>query len=376
MALLIGAFAAFAWLALLLLPSRPWMTRERLEPEKGDLPDLSNVTVIIPARNEAAHIGSTLSGLAAQGRNLAVIVVDDQSSDATAAVVAAAVEAHSGTLRIDLLRGAALPPGWGGKLWALDQGLREATRDWVWLLDADIELAPGVAAALLKEAAQGPRAMVSVMAELRCLSFWERLLVPPFIYFFKVIYPFARVNDPSSPVAAAAGGCILVRRDALRSIGAFESFRDALIDDCTLARLVKRSGASIWLGLSRSVVSQRRYVSLSSFAAMVSRTAFTQLRYSLALLLAVTALMLLVFGGPFLVLWLHPDAYGVALAALAFAAMLTGYRPVHRWFGLSPVWLLTFPIAAALYLGMTWLSALMWWRGIRAEWKGRSYAAR
>jgi hopene-associated glycosyltransferase HpnB len=332
--------------------------------------NLSQVHVLIPARNEADGIARTLRGLAVQGANLRVTVVDDQSSDATAAIAADA----AGTLDLDVVRGEPLPPGWGGKLWALEQGLRQVERPYTLLLDADIELAPGLISALREQMHSSGARLVSVMALLRCLSFWERLLVPPFVYFFKLIYPFASANNPRSRVAAAAGGCIFVETAVLRDVAAFGALRDALIDDCTLAALVKRSGYAIWLGLSHSVSSQRQYANLGSFSQMVSRTAFTQLRYSTVLLMLVTLLMLLLFVLPIVGLVAVPSVLGIWIASLTLAAMAVSYLPTVRFYGLPAIWTLTLPIAAALFLVMTWQSAIAYWRGRRAEWKERVYA--
>jgi hopene-associated glycosyltransferase HpnB len=380
LALSLSLAAFVAWLGVLLLPSRPYTTRERIEADAGAEPTgLGRVAVLIPARNEAAHIARTLTGLAAQGEDLEVLIVDDESTDGTGDIARELARDLEGRLRIRVLSGTALPAGWGGKLWALQQGLEQVEREFTLLLDADIELAPGLLPSMLARAERSDAALVSVMAELRCRSFWERLLVPPFIFFFKLLYPFARVNEPSAPTAAAAGGSILVRTSVLLAVGGFEAIRGALIDDCSLAALVKRSGQAIWLGLSHSVRSTRAYPSLASFAHMVTRTAFTQLRYSLLLLLAVTALMLLLFVWPLIALVTGlasmPLAAATVAAALAIAAMCLTYLPTVRFYGLTPAWTLTLPAAATLFLAMTWGSALNYWRGLRAEWKDRAYAS-
>jgi len=372
------AMAAFAaWLAVLLLPAKAWRTRERLEPfDAGrDDNDLGEVTVLIPARNEAAAIAATIDALAAQGRNLRVIVIDDQSSDTTAAIASRAAERWSGVLGLVVIDGQCLPTGWGGKLWALEQGLRQVNSTYCLLLDAEIRLGAGTVAALLEKANAERRAMVSVMARLHCATFWERLLVPPFIFFFKLLYPFARVNAPGSRVAAAAGGCILIRTETLRSVGGFAPIADALIDDCTLAAKVKRTGQSIWLGLGDSVTSLRVYTDLASFRRMVTRTAFTQLRYSIGLLVLVVALMLLVFVAPWIGV-VAGDVGGRVAGIGAIVAMSAAYWPTVRFYRLPAPWALTLSMAALLFLAMTIESAVRYWRGIRAEWKGRTYASR
>jgi len=330
---------------------------------------------LIPARDEADVIGRTVAALAAQGQDLAAIVVDDQSSDGTAAAATAAAATNPTGLALRVLRGEPLPPGWAGKLWALEQGQKLVDRPFVLLLDADIELAPGFVPTLLREAQRRDASLVSIMAELRCATFWERLLTPAFVFFFKLLYPFAWSNDPRRRTAAAAGGCMLVRTAALREIGGFAAIRGALIDDCTLAAALKRAAPPIWLGVSRSVRSLREYAALGDFWAMVSRSAFTQLRYSSALLLVTTALMLAVLLAP---------AAGVASLALggsaaaiigaaAWLAMTAAYSPVVRFYRLSPPWALTLPLAASLFLAMTWSSAFAYWRGTHGNWKSRSY---
>lgn len=373
-----GVLALVIWLFAGLARGGAHRTRERLEPESGFDPqgtDLSEITVLIPARDEARLIAGTLGALARQGRGLEVLLIDDHSRDDTAEVARAAwASARSPvvdacTLRV--LEGAPLAPGWGGKLWALEQGLRLVTREYTLLLDADIELGPGIVAALRDKARHERLDLVSIMATLGCGGFWERLLAPPFVFFFKLIYPFAWVADPGRPTAAAAGGCLLASTAALREVGAFASLHDALIDDCALARRLKSAGRALWLGMSRAVLSRRRYERLGDFWAMVKRTAYTELRYSSALLAAVTLLMLVAFAAPLLALAGEAPARWVGAAALA--AMCGVYLPVARFYGLAWPWTISLPVAAVLYLLMTWDSALAYGRGVRAKWKDRRY---
>lgn len=378
--MLVAGFAAAslaAWLAVLLLPTRPWSTRERLEVPREPSPttDLSQVTVLIPARNEAPAIAGTLTALAAQGENLKVILIDDESDDGTADAAAQAASGFGRRLHLTVVSGQPLPPGWGGKLWALEQGLVHADREHVLLLDAEIGLGAGVIGALLDRADRDGCAMVSVMARLRCVGVWERLLVPPFVFFFKLLYPFAAVNAPGRRTAAAAGGCILVRARVLREIGAFAAWRDALIDDCTLAARVKQAGHPIWLGLSEQVRSVRAYPDLRGFRRMVARTAFTQLGYSYVVLGGVCALMLLVFVAPWVGLVAGPGVAARAFGGVAILAMAAAYWPTVRFYRLPPLWALSLSLAALLFLAMTIESAFNFARGSRAEWKGRNYTA-
>jgi hopene-associated glycosyltransferase HpnB len=357
------------WVALILVPWRPWSTRERLEPGPALAErSLSDVTVLVPARNEATVIERTLSALGAQGEGLQVILVDDQSSDKTVSIALATLATG-----LQVVPGKPLPSGWTGKLWALEQGLQAAQTELVLLLDADIELDPRTIGTLRQKLVGEQLDLVSIMAHLRMENFWEKLLAPAFIYFFKLLYPFSVGNNPSSSLGVAAGGCILVRSEALRQAGAFLSIRDAIIDDCSLAGRVKRSGGRTWTGLSHSVRSHRPYARLSSFCEMVERTAFTQLRYSVWLLLATTSVMLLVFWFPWAGL-LSSSISVRSFALVGVCAMMVSYLPTLLYYRRSILWAPLLPFIASLYLLMTWSSAIRFWRGKRSQWKGRVYA--
>lgn len=282
------------WVTVLLLPWRPWAVRERLEP-RGFAPvvDLSDITAVVPARDEAATIGRTVTALARQGTGLRILVIDDESSDGTGTVAAGA-----GGDSVTVIAGAPLPTGWTGKLWALEQARGRVRTPRILLVDADIELRPGMVAALRERMERGRYALVSVMARLRMETFWERLLMPAFVWFFRLLYPFALANRPGSRFAAAAGGCILVERHRLEAIGGFGALRDAVIDDCTLAARIKRAGGATWVGLTHGAISHRSYRRLADVHEMVARTAFAQLRYSWLLLAACTLLMLAAFPAP------------------------------------------------------------------------------
>lgn len=362
--------AASVWIALLLLPWRPGSTRESLDAPAGRAgEDLSDVTVLIPARNEAGVLPATLAALGAQGSGLRVVVVDDQSGDGTAEAARAAALPD-----LEVVVGEPLPEGWTGKVWALEQGLRRVRSPLILLLDADIALAPGTVGSLRRKLREGGYQLVSLMAWLRMDSAWERLLLPAFVYFFKLLYPFGLSNDPSvRRVAAAAGGCVLLEARALGAVGGMAAIRDAIIDDCSLARRFKDAGLRTWIGLTRSARSLRAYEHLAPIWRMVARSAYTQLGYSPLVLGAATALMLALYVLPLLVLVVGEPA-GRALAALALLGMITGYLPVVRYYRLSPGWALTLPAAAMLFLAMTWHSAWRYWRGVRSTWKQRVYA--
>ncbi|HET7569252.1 MAG TPA: glycosyltransferase [Gammaproteobacteria bacterium] len=359
----LAGVSAVIWWGILLAPWRPWSTRERLEIGDASTSDFADLTVLIPARDEAAVLPRTLAALAEQGGHPKVIVIDDQSSDGTAAVAADA--------GANVIAGAPLPTGWTGKVWALEQGRRRADTRWLLLLDADIELKPGALAALRARAVQDDRQFVSVMAWLRMETFWERLLMPAFIYFFKLLYPFALANSARRWIAAAAGGCVLVEADVLAELGGFGAIKGAVIDDCALARAVKDRGRRTWIGLSQSVVSRREYPSLASIWEMVARTAFTQLHYSSLLLALCTLALALACWMPVAGLCFPAGRW---LAVAAWAAMAASYGPTLRYYDRSPLWCIAMPAIGTLYLAMTWHSAWRYWRGVRSRWKNRDYS--
>jgi hopene-associated glycosyltransferase HpnB len=373
---------AVIWPAVLALPWRPWLTGETLDSEQpvndcdhGEQSvndcDLSDMTVLIPARNEAETLPVTLAALAQQGRYLEIVVVDDQSSDGTAGVIR-----HARSAPVRLVSGTSPPPGWSGKLWALEQGRRQVRRPLILLLDADIELRPGIVAALRAKLRRDRLQLVSLMARLRTESLWEKLLIPAFVYFFKLLYPFRLSNDPAcARVAAAAGGCILLEARIIEETGAFNSIRGALIDDSALAARVKEKGFATWIGLTHSARSLRRYESLWSVWNMVARSAFTQLRHSALLLLGATAVMLAAYCLPLFALDLGPSTSAV-LSLIALGTMMLSYLPTLRFYRLSPAWAFALPLIGTLYLAMTWSSAYHWWIGRGAAWSGRTYSSR
>jgi hopene-associated glycosyltransferase HpnB len=385
--------ALLAWLYLLAGHGRFWLPGPGLPaepPGAAGTPPWPSVAAVIPARDEAAILPRTLPSLAGQrypGR-LAVIAVDDDSADGTGEV-AAAIGAASAPGVVRVVRGAPLPAGWAGKVWAMAQGAQAAGAcDYLLFTDADIWFAPGVVTGLVRAAVGGDRALVSQMALLRADSGWERWIVPAFVYFFAQLYPFRWVSRRGSRTAAAAGGCMLVRRETLVKAGGLEQIRDARIDDVALARLLKRPPvrADCWLGFARQVRSLRPYPGLTSLWQMVARSAYTQLRYSPVLLAGTIAGLLW--------LYLLPPAAGIAgLAALAagtgqaagwcaglglaaWAVMAVTAVPVLRLYALSPWRAPGLPLVAALYAGMTVDSARRHYAGRGGEWKGRTVPVR
>ena len=362
------AFSALVWMVILLLPWQPWRNHILLHiPQPGkEPPDLNEITVVIPARNEAQVISGTLTALASQGEGLKVILVDDGSTDGTAN------QARSITgLDLSIVNGQPLPDGWMGKVWALEQGRRCVQTRYTLLLDADIQLVPGVISGLLEQARRG-FALVSVMASLNMKTGWEKLLMPAFIYFFKMLYPFKLTNSTIKRFASAAGGCILLETSLVNEIGGFTAIRGAVIDDCALATQVKHTGARTWIGQSRHVISIRPYESLSEIWNMIARSAYTQLGNSPLVLAVCTIGLTLLFLIPVAGIFV-PDQVTRLLSALALVEMLCSYMPTLLYYELSPAWALGLPLVGALYMGMTWSSAFRYWRGERTRWKGRVY---
>jgi hopene-associated glycosyltransferase HpnB len=382
---LVGLASLLAWLYLAFLHGRFWRGEARLEP--GAPPALAGgawprVVAVVPARNEEDAVLRSLPSLLAQDYPgpFEVVLVDDQSEDATAARARALAEADP---RLAVVRTPPRPEGWVGKMWAVHTGVALAARRRpdaeYWLLtDADVEHTPGNLRRLVAKARREGLDLVSLMVRLHCERGWERLLVPAFVYFFQKLYPFPRINDPRSRTAGAAGGCMLVRADALARAGGIEAIRGEIIDDCALGRALK-AGGRIWVGLGPSEYSFRPYPRLGDVWSMVARSAYTQLGHS-PLLLAGTlvGLVLVYLAPPLLALgWpLHGSAAAAGAALAAWALMAWTFQPTLRDYGRSP-WLgLALPVAGALYLAMTVDSARRHHRGRGAEWKGRPGAGR
>lgn len=360
--------ALLAWFIVLVLPSRPWSTLERLqaEPQRSN-ESLNDVTVLIPARNEAHTLETTLKSLAGQGPGLDILVIDDQSEDGTGELAR-----RAGGAGVRVVSGAPLPEGWVGKVWAQSQARAHLHRPLVLLLDADIALAPGLIATLRQRLRARRLGLASLMAALPMDGFWTRLLLPAFVFYFKLIYPFRAANSPRKRIAAAAGGCVLLEVRALDAIGGFASLRDAIIDDCSLARRVKDAGFATWIGLTRSVTSHRRYHGLGDIWQMVARTAFTQLRYSWWLLALCTLLMILCLLGP-VVIGFSSEPAARMFALGAWLLMWIAYLPTLRFYAIPAPWGLLLPLTGMLFLAMTWDSARRYLLGERSVWRGRRY---
>ncbi|PMS15127.1 glycosyl transferase family 2 [Trinickia dabaoshanensis] len=373
------------WCVLLFARGGFWRTRCAPSVPKDRIDAIAAwpaVVAVVPARNEADVIGPAVTSLLEQDYAGAfhVIVVDDHSTDGTADCARAASLALGRPERLTVIQAEALPSGWSGKVWAQSQGVaaiasRGLPSDFLLLTDADIGHPADAVTQLVARATSERRDLVSLMVRLRCDSIWEKALIPAFVFFFAKLYPFAWVNDPRNKTAAAAGGCMLVRRDALEEAGGMESIRAALIDDCSLAARIKHRGQGghpISLDVAARSRSLRPYDGPGEIWNMIARTAFTQLRYSPWLLIGTLIGMTVIYlAPPIVALVLGPLGWP---AWLAWGAMCCAYAPMLRYYGRSPLWAPALPLVALFYVGATLASAVRYWRGKGGQWKARVQA--
>ncbi|MFB6612890.1 glycosyltransferase [Streptomyces sp. NPDC056367] len=379
-----AAFASLAaWLWLTFAQGMFWRTDVRL-PRRTAPARWPSVAIVVPARDEAGVLPRSLPSLLAQDYpgEAEVVLVDDGSTDGTAALALRLAGEEPG-LPLTVVSPGAPAPGWTGKLWALRHGIAHARTahpaepDYLLLTDADIAHEPDSLRELVAAATSADLDLVSQMARLRVVSFWERLVVPAFVYFFAQLYPFRRINRPGARTAAAAGGCVLLRTGAAVKAGVPDSIRQAVIDDVSLARAVQRSGGRIWLGLAERVDSVRPYPVLGDLWRMVSRSAYAQLRHRPVLLAGTVAGLVLVYLVPpaALLAGLVSGHPAVAWAGgLAWLLMAGTYLPMLRYYRQPAVLAPLLPFTAFLYLLMTVDSAVQHHRGRGAAWKGRTYA--
>lgn len=368
-----GAITLAIWLYLVFGRGAFWRTRTRGATPKAALSraDSPSITAVIPARNEAEVVGKAVASLARQNYSgkFHIVVADDASEDGTAEI---AREAASSDL-LTVVRSAPLPPGWTGKLWALSQGIAEALRyhpEYLLLTDADIVHPQDGIRTLMAEALEdGGYDLVSWMVTLHCESLAERALIPAFVFFFFMLYPPSWIRSGRYRTAGAAGGCMLIRRSALERIGGIASIRAELIDDCALARVVKEKAGRVRLGLGREARSIREYRNFGQIFRIVSRTAYTQLRYSPVLLAAMILGLAMTF-------FLPPIAavLGSGFGFGAWFLLSVAYSPMLRFYGRSVLWAPFLPLVAAFYMSATVHSAWSWYRGTPGMWKGRAQA--
>ena len=386
----VSALLAWGWLTL--FRGRFWATDQRLEVSKakedGSWP---GVVVVIPARNESEVIGQTIPTVLGQRYPgpVSVYLVDDRSSDGTADIAKAAAREADKAFSLKVVMGRERSEGWAGKVWALQQGVGAAKavdHEYFWFTDADIAHSPDVLVSLVERAEEEGLDMVSVMAKLHVSTFWDKLLIPAFVFFFGKLYPFRWVNDHEKSTAAAAGGCVLVRKERLVEGGGFESMRDAIIDDCTLARLIRgpEGRGRLWLGMSQEVQSVRPYDGLRGIWDMVARTAYVQLRRSPILLAGTILGMAWLYLGPPAAMgagiglaavgvWDTPTWVLLVSGAGGWGLMSAIYTPMLKWYRLNRLWGPLLPIAGFLYTLMTVDSGRRYWMRRGGGWKGRTY---
>jgi len=374
---LVAAIPLAIWIYLFLARGNFWQLYEDDIVPKS-LGDWPHVAVVVPARNEAETIAQSVDSLAKQDYpgEFYIIVVDDHSEDGTAALARNAAEVSGAAERVSIHSAAVLPRGWTGKLWALNEGVQEAAKhlpEFFWFTDADIEHAPDTLRRLVFRAEKEPLDLASLMVLLQAKTFPERLLIPPFLYFFLMLYPPRWIADPKARTAGAAGGCILLRCEALERIGGLAAIRGEVIDDCALARAVKKSGGEIWMGLTRASVSLRGYGSFAEIRNMIARTAFSQLHYSLFFLVVTLAGLVVTFLLPW---FSFPSGEDPAwfLASTAICLMTVMFGVTVRFYRLAWPYALTLPLAAVYYGYATCVSAARYWLGRGGQWKGRTQA--
>ena len=365
------------WLYLFFARGNFWQVREETA-ELKPLKRWPRVVAIVPARNEAETIGRAITALAKQDYpgEFSTIVVDDHSDDGTADLARKAADECNASGRISIHLASELPPGWTGKVWAMNEGITAAAGrapDYFWLTDADITHAPDTLRRLVCQAETDSLDLASLMAYLRVKTFPERLLIPAFLYFFLTVYPPSWIADPESRTAAAAGGCILLRRSALERVGGMPAVRSEVIEDCALARAVKQSGGEIRLGLTRSSVSLRGYDRFAGIRDLIARVAFTQLRYSFLVLLGALAGLFVTYLLPWVLFFAFPGEAWLAVDT-TIAMMDATFVVTVKFYGLSWPWALTLPIAALFYGYATCVSAVRYWLGRGGQWKGRAQA--
>ena len=374
---LIAAIPLAIWLYLAFLRGNFWRLEEdHLEPKS--LEKWPHVVAIVPARNEVANIARAVTRLLGQEYpgEFEIIVVDDHSDDGTASLARKAAEGAGSAARITVHAASELPPGWTGKLWALNEGISAVSGnapDFFWFTDADIVHAPDTLRRLVSRSETESLDLASLMALLQAKTFPEKLLIPPFLYFFLMLYPPRWIADPRKRTAGAAGGCILLRCAALKRIGGLASIRNEVIDDCALARAVKKNGGRLWMGVTRTSISLREYKTFAEIRDLIARTAFTQLRYSSVLLVGTLLGLFVTYWLPWILFFVDEDPawlFGSTAASLMTVTFLFTVKFYNR----SALWALTLPFAAAFYGYATFLSAVRYWLGRGAQWKGRSQA--
>ena len=378
----LGIIALAIWLHLFF--GRGWFWRiGKLDADAfvGKAPtEWPRIVVVVPARNEAETIETAVTSLVRQDYlgEFSVVVVDDHSEDATAALARQAAHENRAGDRVKVASASGLLEGWTGKLWALNEGVADDAAEqpaYYWFTDADVSHAPDTLRRLVVRAEQEKLELASLMVLLQAKSLPARALIPAFLYFFLMLYPPRWIADEELNTAGAAGGCILVRQKALERIGGLAAIRGEVIDDCALAKTVKLSGGKVWMGLTRKSTSLRAYGTFGEIRDLIARTAFTQLRYSTLILVGTLAGMFLTYVAPVILLFAH-DSTARMLGVVACLLMTLSFLPTVRFYRLSILWTPLLPLTALFYVYATWLSAVRYWMGKGGQWKGRAQAPR
>ena len=384
-------FAISAWIYIILLHGRKfpysdnyfWSNKIIFEKKyyfnEKEREIKKQVCVLLPARNESKTITKTLRSIINQKSIfLEIIVIDDQSTDGTKDLALKTFKKYKFN-NYKIIEGKNLPIGWSGKIWALNQGMNEAIKniknDYVLLLDADIVIEENLVVNLTRSAMTKKIGMISLMAKLNCISLWEKILIPPFIFFFQKLYPFNYVNNPKNKIAAAAGGCIFSEISIFKKNNLFHFIKNEIIDDCNLAKQIKKKN-KIWLGLTNKVWSTRNYYSLNSICSMISRCAFSQLENSLIhLIISILGMITLyatglagIFTFPF-----HNSFYILIMSVFITSFSLLVFFPTISFYKIHPVFLFTLSFSAVLYMFMTVVSAFNFYFKDGNDWKGRKY---
>ena len=375
-ALIAGLLCLAIWIYLLTAHGNFW----RVSSLRWDVTPLAamdrTIAVVIPARDEADVIGSTIESLLRQScaQAIHIFVVDDHSSDGTAKAAREAARKCGRSEALDVATGSELPSGWTGKLWAVEQGIQRAVQlhpKFLLLTDADIQHSPDNVAKLVAIAEAGNYDLTSFMVKLHCRTLAERFLIPPFVFFFFLLYPPAWIRDPRRKIAGAAGGCMLIRPAALERAGGLAAIRNQIIDDCALARAVKQAGGRVWLGVTQDACSTRVYGTFGEIERMIARTAYNQLQHSIWQLLGALVGLTITYLLP-LALLLSGTGMLAFVGAASWLLMSASILPMVRFYGLNAAWALTLPFSASFYMLSTLHSAFKFWSGRGGEWKGRA----
>ncbi len=376
----------FSWVYLLFFNSKKyfsyndffWSNKIIFEKlyRKNKNKKVQKICIIIPARNEEENISETLNSIINQGlKKISILIIDDNSTDKTNLIASNLLKKKK--INHQIVKGKKLPNGWSGKVWALKQAvdiLKKKKIEYYIFIDSDIILKKGIVSNAIDFLCQNKLLMLSLMAKLRCSSSWEKLSIPPFIYFFQKIYPFSKVNDPRNSLAAAAGGFLLCKSEVFSKKNLYEQIKDKVIDDCNIAKLIKKKG-NIWLGLTENIYSKRCYTNLSDIWKMVSRTAYEQLNFSPFYLCFSIFGMCIIYLYPVLVIFFFTknQFYLFILNTLTILGMIISFRPTVKFYNLSTFYYFSLPLASLIYIMMTITSAFNFHFRKGNIWKGRKY---